>query len=188
VGLLSWSYDPHPRRHLGRFFPIGIQIYAMGLGAIGVLRSSCARAASLRLTGCWTARGLRILSVTPAAFMSSGRLIAIASGRRLANANPGVCTSPWWVHCSWSAGSFRMPSDVPSRPGTVHLQRRVEIVVIVVMALRCSSASAYALGQEDGAVFGAVPAVAVAGSVVALRAPGLVLLDRLSSRNATVGS
>ena len=118
-----------------------------------------------------SARGLRALSVTAAAFMVLAVVIIAMQAPGLANAGPGVYVSLVGA-LLLVAGSFRMPSDPKVDPITVHLPSWVEIVVIVVMLAIALFGAAYALGQEDGTIF-SLFLLFLAGSVVALARAGL---------------
>ena len=171
--LLPWAFVP---AILGNvtvlLYPGAMQILMIIVGAIALffllLRTGRFAAADRLLD---SARGLRALSVTAAAFMVLAVVIIAMQAPGLANADPGVYVSlvgPLLM----VAGSFRMPSDPKVDPITVHLPSWVEIVVIVVMLAIALFGAAYALGQEDGTIF-SLFLLFLAGSVVALARAGL---------------
>ena len=171
--LLPWAFVP---AILGNvtvlLYPGAMQILMIIVGAIALffllLRTGRFAAADRLLD---SARGLRALSVTAAAFMVLAVVIIAMQAPGLANADPGVYVSLVGA-LLMVAGSFRMPSDPTVDPITVHLPSWVEIVVIVVMLAIALFGAAYALGQEDGTIF-SLFLLFLAGSVVALARAGL---------------
>ncbi|MBL0002651.1 MAG: branched-chain amino acid ABC transporter permease [Actinomycetales bacterium] len=171
--LLPWAFVP---AILGNvtvlLYPGAMQILMIIVGAIALffllLRTGRFAAADRLLD---SARGLRALSVTAAAFMVLVVVIIAMQAPGLANADPGVYVSLVGA-LLMVAGSFRMPSDPKVDPITVHLPSWVEIVVIVVMLAIALFGAAYALGQEDGTIF-SLFLLFLAGSVVALARAGL---------------
>ena len=171
--LLPWAFVP---AILGNvtvlLYPGAMQILMIIVGAIALffllLRTGRFPAADRLLD---SARGLRALSVTAAAFMVLAVVIIAMQAPGLANADPGVYVSLVGA-LLMVAGSFRMPSDPKVDPITVHLPSWVEIVVIVVMLAIALFGAAYALGQEDGTIF-SLFLLFLAGSVVALARAGL---------------
>jgi branched-chain amino acid transport system permease protein len=171
--LLPWAFVP---AILGNvtvlLYPGAMQILMIIVGAIALffllLRTGRFAAADRLLD---SARGLRALSVTAAAFMVLAVVIIAMQAPGLANADPGVYVSLVGA-LLMVAGSFRMPSDPKVDPITVHLPSWVEIVVIVVMLAIALFGAAYALGQEDGTIF-SLFLLFLAGSVVALARAGL---------------
>ena len=171
--LLPWAFVP---AILGDvtvlLYPGAMQILMIIVGAIALffllLRTGRFAAADRLLD---SARGLRALSVTAAAFMVLAVVIIAMQAPGLANADPGVFISLVGA-LLMVAGSFRMPSDPKVDPITVHLPSWVEIVVIVVMLAIALFGAAYALGQEDGTIF-SLFLLFLAGSVVALARAGL---------------
>ena len=171
--LLPWAFVP---AILGNvtvlLYPGAMQILMIIVGAIALffllLRTGRFAAADRLLD---SARGLRALSVTAAAFMVLAVVIIAMQAPGLANADPGVYVSLVGA-LLMVAGSFRMPSDPKVDPITVHLPSWVEIVVIVVMLAIALFGAAYALGQEAGTIF-SLFLLFLAGSVVALARAGL---------------
>jgi len=171
--LLPWAFVP---AILGNvtvlLYPGAMQILMIIVGAIALffllLRTGRFAAADRLLD---SARGLRALSVTAAAFMVLAVVIIAMQAPGLANADPGVYVSLVGA-LLMVASSFRMPSDPKDDPITVHLPSWVEIVVIVVMLAIALFGAAYALGQEDGTIF-SLFLLFLAGSVVALARAGL---------------
>ena len=171
--FLSWSYVPALLGNLSvNFFPGAIQIFMIIVGVLGLffllLRKGLFPGAHKLLD---SARGLRALSVTAAAFMVLVVSVIGLQAPGLANADPGVFVTLVGA-LAMVAGSFRMPSDPTVDPITVHLPSWVEILVIVAMLTVVLFGAAYALGQEDGTVF-SLFLLFLAGLVVALARAGL---------------
>jgi branched-chain amino acid transport system permease protein len=171
--FLSWSYVPALLGNLSvNFFPGAIQIFMIIVGVLGLffllLRKGLFPGAHKLLD---SARGLRALSVTAAAFMVLVVIVIGLQAPGLANADPGVFVTLVGA-LAMVAGSFRMPSDPTVDPITVHLPSWVEILVIVAMLTVVLFGAAYALGQEDGTVF-SLFLLFLAGLVVALARAGL---------------
>ena len=171
--LLPWAFVPAILGNVTvMLYPGAMQILMIIVGAIALffllLRTGRFAAADRLLD---SARGLRALSVTAAAFMVLAVVIIAMQAPGLANADPGVYVSLVGA-LLMVAGSFRMPSDPKVDPITVHLPSWVEIVVIVVMLAIALFGAAYALGQEDGTIF-SLFLLFLAGSVVALARAGL---------------
>jgi len=132
-GLLSWSYDDRILDDISvRFFPIGIQIYAMGLGLVAV-----ALGVLLMRRPAWLdpGKGLRILGIASIVFVL-GTLIAIAKqAGGVVNANEGLYVALAGAVLA-TAGGFLSPEvhiDVRKWP---RLNSNVEILIIVLaMAL-----------------------------------------------------
>ena len=171
--LLPWAFVPAILGNVTVLLnPGAMQILMLIVGVIALffllLRTGRFAAADRLLD---SARGLRALSVTAAAFMVLVLVIIYKQAPGLANADPGVFISLVGA-LLMVAGSFRMPSDPKVDPITVHLPSWVEIVVIVVMLAIALFGAAYALGQEDGTIF-SLFLLFLAGSVVALARAGL---------------
>ena len=171
--LLPWAFVPAILGNVTVLLnPGAMQILMLIIGVIALffllLRTGRFAAADRLLD---SARGLRALSVTAAAFMVLVLVIIYKQAPGLANADPGVFISLVGA-LLMVAGSFRMPSDPKVDPITVHLPSWVEIVVIVVMLAIALFGAAYALGQEDGTIF-SLFLLFLAGSVVALARAGL---------------
>lgn len=168
-GLLSWSYDDRILDDISvRFFPIGIQIYAMVLGAVAV-----GLGVLLMRRPAWMdpAKGLRILGIASIVFVL-GTLVAIAKqAGGIVNANEGLWVALAGAVLATAAG-FLSPEvhiDVRKWP---RLNSNVEILIIVVAMAVLLFTLAYTLNIEDGAVFG-VFLVAVIGIVGGLLGSGL---------------
>ena len=164
-GLLSWSFDDRVLQNISvRFYPLGIQIFAMVLGALAVVFGVL-----LMNRPAWMSpgRGLRILG-GGAVFFSLAALFAIAyQTGGLINANEGI-----WVALVGSvlvllAGSVAPEVDINVRAWP-RLSSTMEILIIVVMMTVLLFTVAYALGIEDGAVFGLflVTVMALAGGLL----------------------
>lgn len=168
-GLLSWSYDDRILDDISvRFFPIGIQIYAMVLGAIAV-----GLGALLMRRPAWMdpGKGLRILGIASVVFVL-GTLLAIAKqAGGIVNANEGLYVALAGAVLAAAAGylSPEVHIDVRTWP---RLNSNVEILIIVVLMALLLFTLAYTLNIEDGAVFGLF-LVAVIGIVGGLLGSGL---------------
>ncbi len=152
--LLSWCYV---RGILGdvshTFAPGDVQIFAIVLSAVALffllLRAGLFHSIHRLLD---SARALRALSVTAAAYMVLVVFLVAWQAPGLANADPGIYVSLVGA-LAMAAASWRMPSDPRVDPVGVHLPSWVEILVIVVLFAIVLFGTAYALGQEDGTVF-----------------------------------
>lgn len=168
-GLLSWSYDDRILDDISvRFFPIGIQIYAMVLGAIAV-----GLGVLLMRRPAWMdpGKGLRILGIASVVFVL-GTLLAVAKqAGGIVNANEGLYVALAGAVLAAAAGylSPEVHIDVRKWP---RLNSNVEILIIVVLMALLLFTLAYTLNIEDGAVFG-VFLVAVIGIVGGLLGSGL---------------
>ena len=150
-GLLSWCYD---NRVLGdisiRFYPAGIQIYAMVLGAVAVVLGLL-----LLRRPPWLnpGRGLKALGVGSIAFVL-GALIAIAvQADGLVNANEGVYVALVGSVLVLVAGALSAPVELNVRTWP-RLPSWGEILIIVVLMTVLLFTVAYTLGMDDSATFG----------------------------------
>jgi len=171
--FLSWSFVPALLGNLSvNLFPGALQILMIIVGVLALffllLRRGLFPSVHRLLD---SARGLRALSVTAAAYLILVVVIIAAQAPGLANADPGVYVSLVGA-LLMVVGSFRMPSDPTVDPITVHLPSWAEIVVIIVMLTIALFGAAYALGQEDGTVF-SLFLLFLAGTVLALARAGL---------------
>ena len=171
--FLSWSFGPALLGNLSvNLFPGALQILMIIVGVLALffllLRRGLFPSVHRLLD---SARGLRALSVTAAAYLILVVVIIAAQAPGLANADPGVYVSLVGA-LLMVVGSFRMPSDPTVDPITVHLPSWAEIVVIIVMLTIALFGAAYALGQEDGTVF-SLFLLFLAGTVLALARAGL---------------
>ncbi|WP_404347980.1 branched-chain amino acid ABC transporter permease [Phycicoccus jejuensis] len=150
-GLLSWSYDNRILDDVSvRFYPLGIQLYAMLLGivalALGVLLFRRPR---------WLnpGRGLRAVGWGSVVFALAGIIAVAYQAGGLINVNEGG-----WVGLAGAvlvlAGGLLSPHvdlDVRTWP---RLPSWAEILVIVVMLGLLLFATAYTLNVDDPATFG----------------------------------
>ena len=150
-GLLSWCYD---NRVLGdisiRFYPAGIQIYAMVLGAVAVVLGLL-----LLRRPPWLnpGRGLKALGVGSIAFVL-GALIAIAvQADGLVNANEGVYVALVGSVLVLVAGALSAPVELNVRAWP-RLPSWAEILIIVALMTVLLFTVAYTLGMDDSATFG----------------------------------
>ncbi|WP_392541995.1 branched-chain amino acid ABC transporter permease [Oryzobacter telluris] len=164
-GLLSWSYDDRILDDISvRFFPLGIQIFAMFLGVTAVVLGVL-----LLRRPAWLspARGLRVMGVTSVIFALwvLGSIAYLADG--LVNANEGVYVALVGAVLMAAAGfvSPEVELDVRKWP---RLSNVVEILIIVVIMAVVLFTTAYTLGIEDGVVFAAflIALIGVAGGLL----------------------
>ncbi len=164
-GLLSWSYDDRILDDVSvRFYPLGIQIYAILLGVIAVVLGVL-----LLRRPAWLspARGLRILGVGSLVFVIAALVAIAVQADGLVNANEGGWIA--LVGALLVAVSGRLSPEVDLDVRTwPRLSSTLEIVVIVVMMAIVLFTTAYTLGIEDGASFGLflVALLSLAGGVV----------------------
>lgn len=164
-GLLSWSYDDRILDDVSvRFYPLGIQLYAIALGVVAVVLGVL-----LLRRPPWMspARGLRILGTGAVVFVI-GALIAIAvQAEGLVNANEGGWVALVGALLVAVGGRLSPEVDLDVRTWP-RLSSTLEIVIIVVMMAVVLFTTAYTLGIEDGATFGCflVALLALAGGLV----------------------
>ncbi|WP_240917955.1 branched-chain amino acid ABC transporter permease [Phycicoccus sp. HDW14] len=149
-GLLSWSYDD---RILGdisiRFFPAGIQIYAMVIGVVAI-----ALGALLRVRPAWLnpGRGLAAVGWGSMVFV----VVALVTISRQAGGSVNINEGGWVAllgallvfAAGWVARRFEL--DVRSWP---RLPGWAEILIIVVMMAVLLFTTAYTLGLDDSWTF-----------------------------------
>ncbi|MFQ6172550.1 branched-chain amino acid ABC transporter permease [Oryzobacter sp. R7] len=164
-GLLSWSYDDRILDDISvRFFPLGIQIFAMLFGVVAVVLGVLLLRRPPWLS---PARGLRVMGVTCVVFV----LWVLASIANLAgglvNANEGVYVALVGAVLVALAGfvSPEVELDVRTWP---RLSSTLEILVIVVLMAIVLFTTAYTLDIEDGVVFAAflITLIGVAGGAL----------------------
>ncbi|HQH08354.1 MAG TPA: branched-chain amino acid ABC transporter permease [Phycicoccus sp.] len=149
-GLLSWCYDNRVLGNIApRFFPAGIQLYAMALGILAVIL-----AVLLRKRPAWMSpgKGLRILGIGSVVFVLASLVAIAALTSGLVNANEGVWVALVGALLVAAAGFVTPEVDL-----NVHkwprLNSSLEILIIVVMMAVLLFVVAYALNLNDGAVF-----------------------------------
>ena len=164
-GLLSWSYDDRILDDISvRFYPLGIQLYAIALGVVAVLLGVL-----LLRRPAWLspARGLRILGTGGVLFVVAALFAIAYQSGGLVNANEGGWIALVGTLLVAVAGrlSPEVELDVRTWP---RLSSTLEIVIIVVMMAIVLFTTAYTLGIEDGATFGLflVALLSLAGGVV----------------------
>ena len=149
-GLLSWSYDDRILGDLSiRFYPAGIQLYAMLFGVIGVIL-----AVLLLRRPPWLspARGLRILGTTGIVFVVwIIASVAYQSGG-LINANEGGWVALVGAVLLTLAGHLSPEVDIDVRRWP-RLSSTLEIVIIVVLMAILLFTVAYTLDIQDGVIF-----------------------------------
>lgn len=163
-GLLSWSYEPVLGDLSIRFYPAGIQIYAMLFGVIGLVL-----AALLLRRPPWLspAKGLRILGLTGIVFVvwviasvayQSGGLINVNEGGWVALVGAILLTAAGFL-------SPEVDIDVMTWP---RLSSTVEILIIVVLMAILLFTVAYTLNIQDGVIFASflVALIGLAGGLL----------------------
>ncbi|MGL5862317.1 MAG: branched-chain amino acid ABC transporter permease, partial [Phycicoccus sp.] len=150
-GLLSWSFDDRILDNISpRFFPAGIQIYAIVLGAVAVLLAMLLRRRPRWLS---PGRGLRILGLLTLAFaVAAVSTIAYQSGG-LINVNEGGWLAVVGAVLVSGAGVLAPDVDIDVRAWP-RLSSTVEIIIIVVVLAALLFTLAYTLGIEDSGTFG----------------------------------
>ena len=167
-GLLSWSYD---NRILGdisvRWYPAGIQIYAMLFGVLAVILGVL-----LRRRPPWMspARGLRILGITAIVFLVwvLGS-IAVKTGG-LINLNEGGWVALVGAVLITVAGHLSPEVDINVLTWP-RLSSTLEICIIVVLMAVLLFTVAYTLDIQDGVIFASF-LVALIGMVGGLLGTG----------------
>ncbi len=165
-GFLSWSYD---NRILGdisiRFYPAGIQLYAMAAGLVAVLLGLLV----VRTPG-WLdpGRGLQFLGITSLVFTIGTALAIAVQTDGLVNANEGIYVALVGALLVAASGLVATRPDI-----NVHtwprLSSNLEIIIIVVMMAVLLFVVAYALNIGDGTTFALflVSVIGIAGALLA---------------------
>ncbi|WP_377642772.1 branched-chain amino acid ABC transporter permease [Oryzobacter terrae] len=164
-GLLSWSYDERILDDISvRFFPLGIQIFAMALGITAIVLGVLLLRRPPWLS---PARGLRVMGVTSVIFVVwvLASIAYLADG--LVNANEGVWVALVGALLMAAAGFLSPEVDLDVRTWP-RLSSTLEIVVIIVLMSVVLFVTAYTLGIEDGVVFAAflMALIGVAGGLL----------------------
>ncbi len=167
-GLLSWSYD---NRVLGdisiRFYPAGIQLYAMMFGILAVVLGVVLLRRPPWLS---PARGLRILGITALVFLfwvlasiayQTGGLINLNEGGWVALVGAALITL---------GGTLSPDVEINVRTWP-RLSSTLEIVIIVVLMAVLLFTVAYTLNIQDGVIFASF-LVALIGMVGGLLGTG----------------
>ncbi len=153
-GLLSWSYDPNILGNISvAFWPASLQLFAMILGALGLVMVLAHKGPLARLGGWFdTALGLRALGTGSVVFAVFAVVAIAYEAGGLVNVNPG----------GWLAlvGAVLMTLGARFLPQR-HLQNFakakaspvVEILVIVALMAAVLFGAAYVLGREDPWIF-----------------------------------
>lgn len=167
-GLLSWSYDDRILGDLSiRFYPAGIQLYAMMFGVLAIILGVL-----LRHRPPWMspARGLRILGITALVFMIwvLGQ-IAYQSGG-LVNLNEGGWVALVGTVLITLAGHLSPDVDINVLKWP-RLSSTLEILIIVVLMAVLLFVVAYTLNIQDGVIFASF-LVAIIGMVGGLLGTG----------------
>ena len=167
-GLLSWSFD---NRILGdisvRFYPAGIQLYAMLFGLLAVILGVL-----LLRRPPWMspARGLRILGITAIVFLVwvLGSIAYKTSG--LVNLNEGGWVALVGAVLITLAGHLSPDVDINVMKWP-RLSSTLEIVIIIVLMATLLFTVAYTLNIQDGVIFASF-LVAIIGMVGGLLGTG----------------
>ncbi|MEO5609929.1 MAG: branched-chain amino acid ABC transporter permease [Ornithinibacter sp.] len=165
-GFLSWSYDD---RILGdisiRFYPAGIQLYAMAAGLVAVLLALLV----VRTPG-WLnpGKGLQFLGIASLVFTIGTALAIAVQTDGLVNANEGIYVALIGSLLVFAAGlvAARPEINVHTWP---RLSSNLEIVIIVAMMAVLLFVVAYALNIDDGTTFALflVSVIGIAGALLA---------------------
>ena len=168
-GLLSWSYDD---RILGdisiRFYPAGIQVYAMVLGAVAVILGALLLR---RPTWLDPGRGLRMLGVGSLVVVVVALVAIAAQSGGLVNANEGVWIALVGALAVAVSGRLTPAVEVDVRTWP-RLSSTVEIILIAALMAVVLFVTAYTLGLDDAGTFGCLLATLIT-LVVAAAAAGL---------------
>jgi branched-chain amino acid transport system permease protein len=168
-GLLSWSYDD---RILGdisiRFYPAGIQVYAMVLGAVAVILGVLLLR---RPTWLDPGRGLRMLGVGSLVVVVVALVAIAAQSGGLVNANEGVWIALVGALAVAVSGRLTPAVEVDVRTWP-RLSSTVEIILIAALMAVVLFVTAYTLGLDDAGTFGCLLATLIT-LVVAAAAAGL---------------
>jgi branched-chain amino acid transport system permease protein len=167
-GLLSWSYDERVLGNIAvRFYPAGIQLYAMMFGVLAVILGVL-----LLRRPPWMspARGLRILGITALVFLVwvLGSIAYQTSG--LINLNEGGWVALVGAVLITVAGHLSPDVDIDVRTWP-KLSSTVEIIIIVVLMAVLLFTVAYTLNIQDGVIFASF-LVAIIGMVGGLLGTG----------------
>ncbi len=167
-GLLSWSFDNRILDDISiRFYPAGIQLYAMMFGVLALILGVL-----LLRRPAWMspARGLRILGITALVFLVWVLgAIAIKTGG-LINLNEGGWVALVGAVLITLAGTLSPDVDINVLKWP-RLSSTLEILIIVVLMAVLLFVVAYTLNIQDGVVFASF-LVALVGMVGGLLGTG----------------
>jgi branched-chain amino acid transport system permease protein len=164
-GLLSWSFDERILGDLSiRFYPAGLQIYAMLFGVVGIILGVLLLRRPPWLS---PARGLRVLGSTAVVFVGwaiasiayqSGGLINVNEGGWIALVGAGLLLAAGLL-------SPEVDIDVLAWP---RLSSTVEILIIVGLMAVLLFTVAYTLAIQDGVIFAAflIALIGLAGGLL----------------------
>ncbi|KRE63169.1 branched-chain amino acid ABC transporter permease [Nostocoides sp. Soil756] len=164
-GLLSWSYDDRVLGDLSiRFYPAGIQIYAMVIGVVGVVLGLL-----LLRRPPWLdpGRGLRALGYGSVAFVVAALVSIAYQAGGLINVNEGGWVGLLGALLILGAALLCPPEhlDVHSWPRLAGWQ---EISIIVVLLAVLLFTTAYTLNIDDAATFGCLLVVILTVAIALL--------------------
>ncbi|WP_299445376.1 branched-chain amino acid ABC transporter permease [uncultured Phycicoccus sp.] len=150
-GLLSWSYDD---RILGdisiRFYPAGIQVYVMVLGAVAI-----ALAVLLFRRPGWLdpGRGLKAIGLGSLVFVAGALLAITVQAGGLVNVNEGAWVALVGALLVLAGGGLAAEVDLDVRTWP-RLKSSYEILIIVLALAMLLFVTAYTLDVENSATFG----------------------------------
>lgn len=150
-GLLSWSYDDRILGDLSiRFFPAGIQIYAIVLGIVGIALGTL-----LLRRPAWLdpGRGLRALGYGSLVFTLAALVSVAYQSGGLINVNEGGWVGLIGSVLLLAAGQISRPVALNVRTWP-RLASWQEITIIVVLLAVLLFTTAYTLNIDDAASFG----------------------------------
>jgi len=186
-GLLSWSFDPSILGDISiAFWPASLQLFAMILGAVGVLLALMHRGPLHRL-GDWfdTALGLRALGTGSLLFVVFS-LVAIASeAGGLVNVNPGG-----WLALAGAllltVGARFVPQRQLNSFAKAKANPVLEIVVIVLGMAAILFGAAYVLGRDDPWIFVGFLVMAAVAFMALARAGFFTWMSHVAQRHRHV--
>ncbi len=168
-GLLSWSFDD---RILGdisiRFYPAGIQIYVMVLGAVAI-----ALAALLFRRPGWLdpGRGLKAVGLGSLVFVAGALLAISVQAGGLVNVNEGAWVALVGALLVLAGGALAEDVDINVRTWP-RLKSSYEILIIVLALAMLLFVTAYTLDVGNSATFGTL-LVTILTVTIALLMAGL---------------
>jgi branched-chain amino acid transport system permease protein len=150
-GLLSWCYDNTVLGDISiRFYPAGIQVYAMVLGAVALVLGLLLLRRPRWLN---PGRGLKALGVGSILFVLGAMLAIAVQADGLVNANEGVYVALVGAVLVLVAGALSAPVELDVRTWP-RLPSWAEILVIIALMTVLLFTVAYTLGMDDSATFG----------------------------------
>jgi branched-chain amino acid transport system permease protein len=149
-GLLSWSYDNTILGDISiRFYPAGIQIFAMLLGVVAIVFALLCRRTTTWLN---PGRGLLYLGTFTTITVLIALVAVTAQAGGLININEGGWVALVGALLVWAGGLTAPERDIDVRAWP-RLNSYAEIGVVVVAMAVLLWAVAYALNLDDGVTF-----------------------------------